>query len=249
LKDSNPIFKLEDISFSYLDHRVALSYINLEIYRGESIVILGPNGSGKTTLLKILDGIISPTKGIVLAFGERLDSKKLDNPEFNRFFRKNVVLLFQDVNAQLFSPTVEDEIAFGLIQLDYKEDEIKKRMKHITELFRISELRERSPYELSGGEKKKVALASILVIEPEVIILDEPTEGLDPRSTREMVEIIKDLHRNEKTLIIATHSLDIASEISDRIYVLGENKSILKTGTCESIFSDEELLKEANLIF
>lgn len=248
MRDSDLIFKLEDVSFSYLDNRTALSSINLEIYRGESIVILGPNGSGKTTLLKILDGILFPTKGTILAFGERLNSKKLDNPDFNRFFRKNVVLLFQDVNAQLFSPTVEDEIAFGLVQLDYKRDEIKERIDRITTLFRISGLRDRSPYQLSGGEKKKVALASILVIEPEVILLDEPTDGLDPRSAREIIKIIKDLHRDGKTLVIATHSLNMASEISDRIYVLGENRSIIKTGTYESIFSDKKLLEEANLV-
>lgn len=248
MKDLNPIFKLEDVSFSYLDHKVALSSINLEIYRGESVVILGPNGSGKTTLLKILDGVIFPTKGTILAFGERLDSKKLDNPDFNRFFRKNAVLLFQDVNAQLFSPTVEDEIAFGLIQLDYNGDEIKEKIDRITTLFRISGLRDLSPYQLSGGEKKKVAVASILVIEPEVILLDEPTDGLDPRSAREIIKILKDLHRDGKTLIIATHSLDMVSEISDRIYVLGENKSILKTGTYKSIFSDGKLLEEANLV-
>jgi cobalt/nickel transport system ATP-binding protein len=239
---------LEDVSFSYVDQRVALHSIDLEVYKGESIFILGPNGSGKTTLLKILDGLIFPTKGRVFAFGESLEPKRFNDAKFNKFFRKNVVLLFQDVEAQLFSPTVEDEIAFGLIQLDYTEECIKKKMEDIMDAFRIKDLRDRSPYQLSGGEKKKVALASILVIEPEVILLDEPTEGLDPRSTREIIQIIKELHRDGKTLVIATHNLDIAREVSDRIYVLGENKSIIRVGTSESIFSDTKLLEEANLL-
>jgi len=242
------IFKLEDLSFSYLDRKPALCNINMDIYKGESIVILGPNGAGKTTLLKILDGLIFPTRGSVFAFGERLEPKKFDDARFNRFFRKSVVLLFQDVDAQLFSPTVEDEIAFGLIQLDYTEDDIKEKVECIMELFRIKDLKERSPYQLSGGEKKKVALASLLVIEPKVIILDEPTEGLDPKSTREIVRIIKELHKSDKTLIIATHNLDVAKEVSDRIYILGEGKNIIKMGTPEDIFSDMKFLEDANLI-
>lgn len=242
------IFKLEDVSYSYLNHRTALFSINLEIYRGESIAIIGPNGSGKTTLLKLLDGLIFPSKGSIYAFGKKLTEKTFDDLNFNVFFRKNVVLLFQDVNAQLFSPTVEDEIAFGLIQLGLEERMIKEKVQEIGELFRISHLLNLSPYQLSEGEKKKVALASLLIIDPDVILLDEPTNGLDPRSVRELLDFIVRFRSEGKTVITATHDLKIIPSIADKVYVLGENKKIIREGTYESIIQDQNFLVEANLL-
>ncbi len=220
----------------------------MEVERGESVAIIGANGSGKTTLLKLLDGLIFPSRGSIYAFGRDITEKSFDDPEFNRFFRRNVVLLFQDVNAQLFSPTVEDEIAFGLIQLGLDPNKIKERIKETADFFRISHLLGLSPYQLSEGEKKKIALASLLVIEPTVLLLDEPTNGLDPRSVRELLEFIKRFRNENKTIITATHDLKIIPDIADKIYVLGENKEILKTGDYRSIFSDQEFLIEANLI-
>ncbi|MGB9856803.1 MAG: energy-coupling factor ABC transporter ATP-binding protein [Dictyoglomaceae bacterium] len=242
------LFKLESVSFYYLDHKPALSSINLEIYKGEKICILGPNGSGKSTLLKIIDGLLYPQEGKVYAFSKELREKTFEDQEFNRFFRKNVVLLFQNIDAQLFSPTVEDELSFGLIQLGLSLEEIKERVKSIAEFFRITHLLGRSPYQLSEGEKKKVALASLLIIEPEVILLDEPTNGLDPRSSKELITLIKELQSQGKTTITATHELNIVPEISEKIYILGENKKILRVGDYKSIFSDRKFLEEANLL-
>ncbi|MFN3699191.1 MAG: energy-coupling factor ABC transporter ATP-binding protein [Dictyoglomus sp.] len=242
------IFKLEKVSYYYLDHRIALSSINMEIFKGERICILGPNGSGKTTLLKILDGLLYPQEGNFIAFSKKITEKAFSDPEFNKFFRKNVVLLFQNVEAQLFSPKVEDEIALSLIQLGYEKEEIKERVKAISEIFRISHLLDRSPYQLSNGEKKKVALASLLVIDPLVILLDEPTNDLDPRSTKELIKYIKDLQEKGKTTIIATHDLNIASDLADKIYILGEDKRIKKVGKPEELLSDKKFLEEVNLI-
>lgn len=246
--DQRLIFKLDDVSYSYLNHRFALMSISLEIQKGESIAVIGANGSGKTTLLKMLDGLIFPSKGSIYAFGRKITEKSFDDPNFNRFFRKNVVLLFQDVNAQLFSPTVEDEIAFGLIQLGIDSDMIKEKIRETAEFFRISHLLGLSPYQLSEGEKKKVALASLLVIEPTVLLLDEPTNGLDPRSVRELLEFIKRFRNENKTIITATHDLKIIPDIAEKIYVLGESKEIVKVGDYESIFSDLGFLIEANLM-
>jgi cobalt/nickel transport system ATP-binding protein len=242
------IFKLENVSYYYLDHRIALSSINLEIKRGERICILGPNGSGKTTLLRILDGLIFPKEGRFWAFSREITEKTFDDLEFNRFFRKNVVLLFQNVDAQLFSPTVEDELTFGPLQLGLPYNEIKKRIEYISKTFRISHLLNRSPYQLSEGEKKKVALASLLIINPEIILLDEPTNGLDPRSAKELILYIKNLQSQGKTVITATHILNIVPEISDKIFILGENKNILKMGNPEQILSDKRFLEKINLL-
>ncbi len=243
-----PIFKLENVSFYYLDHKVALSSINLEIYEGERICLLGPNGSGKTTLLKILDGLLYPQEGKVFAFSKEIKEKTFDDPEFNRFFRKNVVLLFQNVEAQLFSPRVEDEISLGLIQLGLKPEDIKERVKNISGFFHIEHLLERSPYQLSEGEKKKVALASLLVIDPSIILLDEPTNGLDPKSAKEFIKYIKELEVRGKTVITATHDLNIVHEISDKVYILGEDKRILRIGKTEEILNDKKFLEDTNLI-
>lgn len=243
-----PIFKLENVSFYYLDHRVALSSINLEIYEGERICLLGPNGSGKTTLLKILDGLLYPQEGRVFVFSRELKEKTFDDPEFSRFFRKNVVLLFQNVDAQLFSPRVEDEISLGLIQLGLKPEDIKERVKNISEFFHIDHLLERSPYQLSEGEKKKVALASLLVIDPSIILLDEPTNGIDPKSAKEFIKYVKELELQGKTVITASHDLNMVHEISDKVYVLGENKKLLRIGKTEEILADRKFLEDANLI-
>lgn len=242
------LFKLENVSFYYLDHKPALSSVNLEIYKGEKICILGPNGSGKTTLLKILDGLLYPQEGKIYAFSKELKEDTFNEPEFNRFFRKKVVLLFQNVDAQLFSPTVEDELSFGLIQVGLSLEEIEEKIKNVSEIFHITHLLKRSPYQLSEGEKKKVALASLLIIEPEVILLDEPTNGLDPRSSKELITLIKELQSQGKTIITATHDLNIVPDISEKIYILGENKKILRVGDCNSILSDRKFLEEANLL-
>lgn len=242
------IFKLENVSYYYLDHKVALSSISLEIYKGEKICILGPNGSGKSTLLKILDGLLYPKEGNFFAFSQRITEKTFNNHNFNKFFRKNVVLLFQNVDAQLFSPRVEDEIALSLIQLGYKKEEIEEKIRKISEFFRITHLLDRAPFQLSEGEKKKVALASLLVIEPSVILLDEPTNELDPRSKRELIKYIKELQSENKTTIIATHDLNIISELAEKVYILGEDKRIKRYGKVEEILWDKKFLEEVNLI-
>lgn len=245
---SKILFKLVDVSFYYVPERVALNSVSIEIKEGESIGILGPNGSGKSTLLKILDGLLFPQKGKVFFEGKELTEKNFEDSSFNRYFRRKIVLLFQNVDAMLFSPTVRDELAFGLFQIGYSDSEIENKIMECSRKFRIEKLLNRSPFQLSEGEKKKVALASLLIIDPDVILLDEPTNELDPRSVRELLSYIKELRTAGKTIVTATHDLQMGNGFFDRIFVINEEKKIVKVGDYETIFSDREFLKEVNLI-
>ena len=241
------LFETRGIGYSYLNRIEALCDISLEIRAGERVVILGPNGSGKSTLLKILNGLIFPSRGEVFAFGTPLTQETLKTG-FNSIFRSRVGLLFQNPEVQLFSSSVWEEIAFGPTQLGINRKEVIRRVEDLLALLRIKELKDRAPHELSIGEKKKVAIASILSMNPDVLLLDEPTAGLDPRSTRVLIDIIMDSHAGNKTFIIATHDLHMASELGERCIVLGEDGRIHRDGDVEEILSDTEFLKEHNLI-
>jgi cobalt/nickel transport system ATP-binding protein len=243
------IFELEDVEFTYLGKFTGLNKINLEVKQGESIAILGANGSGKSTLLHLLAGLIYSEKGYAKAFGRILDKNVFDDEEFRRFFRSKVVLLFQNTEAQLFSSDVTEELYFGPLQLDLPPAEIRNSIIKLATLLGIKKLFDRSPHQLSMGEKKKVAIASILAINPEVLLLDEPTAGLDPRTTRELIDLILTYHHGEgKTVITATHDLHIVSEIADKIYILNEEKAIAASGACKEILSNQELLNKYNLV-
>ena len=164
--------------------------VNLEVQAGESLVILGANGSGKSSLLKLLDGLYFPSSGTISAFGKPLTEEALRNDEFNFAFRRRVGLVFQDSDVQLFSPSVLDEVAFAPLQLGLARDEVNRRINSALEALQIEKLRDRAPHRLSGGEKRRVALASILTLQPDVWLMDEPTAGLDPRSQSWLVEFI-----------------------------------------------------------
>jgi cobalt/nickel transport system ATP-binding protein len=247
---SEAIFRLKDVSYSYLDKFPALDEVNLSIRQGEQIAVLGANGSGKSTLLKLLNGLIFPTSGMIKAFGQILAEETLDggNEEFAQYFRKKIGFLFQDPDVQLFCPTVFDEIAFGPLQLDIPTEEVSKRVEDVMEMLEIEDLKDRAPYTLSGGEKKKVAIASILSVNPDILLLDEPTSELDPRTQRWLVELLLELRNAGKTIIIATHDLDVVKEIANRIVVLDEGHKIAADGEAERILEDRDLLMEVNLI-
>jgi len=225
-----------------------LRNINLKIYQGEKIAILGANGSGKSTLQKILDGLVFVTGGKVKAFGYELTEEVLNDRQFSSDFRQRVGFIFQNSDAQLFSPNVWEEIAFGPLQLDLPREQVVERVESIIDMLGLRSLVDRPPYKLSGGEKKKVAIASVLSMNPEVLILDEPTNGLDPRTQMWLVEVLVSLHRAGKTIIAATHNLDIVQDIADRVIVLSEDHVIEAEGTAQEILSNRELLLRVNLI-
>lgn len=243
-----PILQLQDVDYSYLDKFPALTNINLDINSGERVAILGANGSGKSTLLKIMNAIAFPSNGIVKAFGQSLKENILEGGEFSRYFRQRVGFVFQDPDVQLFSPTVEDEIAFGPLQLDIAKHEVEKRVNDLLQMLGIAALKHRPPYSISGGEKKKVAIASVLANNPDVLLLDEPTNGLDPRTQVWLIELLEGLSDAGKTIIIATHDLSLASDISNRVVVLNEEHKIAADGNTMDILDNRKLLLEVNLI-
>lgn len=248
MADKEVIFSLENVSYNYLNEPPVLKNINLNIYQGEKIAILGANGSGKSTLQKILNGLTFPTEGLVQAFRVNLTEDNLNDRQFSRDFRQRVGFIFQNSDAQLFSPTVWEEIAFGPLQLDLPKKEVAERVAGVINMLGLQSLQDRPPYKLSGGEKKKVAIASVLSINPEVLILDEPTNGLDPRTQDWLVEIIIQLHQSGKTIITATHNLEIVPSIADRVIVLGEDHIIAAEGPPEEILRNKDLLLKVNLI-
>src|SRR4030042_5004156 len=172
---SGLIFEVNDICYSYINQITALDHINLTVHPGEKLAILGSNGSGKSTLLKILDGLYFPSSGTIKAFSQILSEQALREDHFNFDFRKRVGFVFQDSDAQLFMPSVWDEIAFGPLQLGIDKIEAAARVESALLTLQIEKLRDRAPHQLSGGEKKKVALATVLSLSPEVWMLDEPS--------------------------------------------------------------------------
>ncbi|MFH0855606.1 MAG: ABC transporter ATP-binding protein [Candidatus Omnitrophota bacterium] len=241
------IFKLDNVHFSYLNKFPALCGIDMEIKKAEKIAVLGANGSGKSTLLQLLDALIFPGKGSVEAFGRKLLETDFSDPEFCRSFRSRVGLVFQNPDIQLFCSTVKEDIYFGPLQLGVEKNEAKKRVERITEGLRIGDLLDRAPHQLSVGEKRKAAIATVLAIEPEVILLDEPTAGLDPQTARHIIDIIIEANERGKTIITATHDLHIVEEIADTVYILSREKRVARFGPADKLLSDTGLLQEHNL--
>ena len=246
--DETPAFTLSNVSYAYGEGVVALRDVSLTIARGEKVAILGANGCGKSTLIKLLDGLLHPQSGTFTAFGEPVTETALRDEAFAYRFRRRVGFIFQNSDAQLFSPTVREEIAFGPLQMGLSREEIERRLADVVALLGIGRLLDRPPFQLSGGEKKKVAIASTLVVNPDVILLDEPTNGLDPRSQRWLVELLVALHAAGKTLVTATHDLSIVPEIADRALVFGEDHTLLAEGSSSAILADIPLLLRVNLI-
>ncbi|HTG00081.1 MAG TPA: ABC transporter ATP-binding protein [Nitrospirota bacterium] len=241
-------FRLRNVVYSYANHAPVLNDLSLDFNAGERTVILGANGTGKSTLLSLLDGLVFPVSGGIEAFGRPLSEKSLDDHAFNRDFRKRVAFVFSNPDVQLFSSTVWDEIAFGPLQLGLAPADIRASVERQLELLRIADLKDRAPYTLSDGQKKKVAIASSLATDPEVLLLDEPTNGLDPRTQVWLIEVLRELHRSGKTIISATHDLSIAGDIADRAVVLSEEHTIAADGKYNDVIANDELLLRVNLI-
>lgn len=243
-----PVFELQRVSYSYNQGQLALYNVDLRVNSGERIAVLGANGSGKSTLLKLLDGLYFPTGGRLCAFGRELSPQSLADEANAIAFRRRVGLVFQDPDVQLFSPTVWDEVTFAPLHLGLAQAEVRDRAEWAMALLGIEKLRDRVPHRLSGGEKKKVALASVLSLQPEVWLLDEPTAGLDPRSTSRLLDFLDDLRGEGKTIITATHNLDIVEEISDRVLMFCEEHEIIAEGPPSELLADEAQLIACNLI-
>ena len=244
----NIIFELKDVHFSYLGKFPALGGVDIKINQGQKISVIGANGTGKSTFLQILDAIIFADQGSVSFCNEQLNEKLFDNEEFSRNFRRKVGFIFQNPDVQLFCPTVKEDIVFGPLQLGFAKEQIQKRLDKLIDALGIQDLLNRPPYQLSIGEKRKVAIASTLIIEPEILILDEPTAGLDPLTTRHIIDLLIQENINGRTIITSTHDLHIVEEISDLVYVFGHQRKIVKSGLAGDILNDTVLLTENNLV-
>ncbi|MDD4808285.1 MULTISPECIES: energy-coupling factor ABC transporter ATP-binding protein [Caproicibacterium] len=208
------MIQLDDVSFSY-QGTTAVSHVTYRFEMGKCYVLHGPNGCGKSTLFRILNGLDFPTSGRYLLDGEEITEKKMKKPEFARAFHKKIGYVFQTSEVQLFTKSVEDEIAFGLIQLGLPDSEVQKRVEKYIQLLHLQPIRRRAPFNLSGGEKKRTALAAVLAMEPPVLILDEPISGLDDEGQEWITRFISGMKSPDKLMIVATHNRTFTQRIAD----------------------------------
>ena len=241
-----PVFELSDVTYRYREV-TALSHLNLTVNAGRRVALLGANGSGKSTLLRILNGLCFPDEGTVRFCGKPLTEESIQNDGFGFDFRRRVGLVFQNPDVQLFSPTVFDEVAFGPLQLRWPADQIRVKIAETLEMLEITHLKDRSPHHLSTGEKKRVALASVLILDPEILLLDEPTAALDPKSASHMIDFLVQARGRGKTVITTTHDLDIVEDIADDCFVFHDGR-IAAAGMPSEILSDVTLLKATGLM-
>jgi len=242
------LLSLNNVSYSYMRSTPVVRDMTVSFPAGERAVILGANGTGKSTVLALLNGLVFAQQGEVRAFGRVLNERALEEREFGREFRKKVAFVFQNPDVQLFSPTVWEDVAFGPLQLGLPKQQVKEVVDGLLESLRIQDLRDRAPHTLSDGQKKKVAIASSLATDPDVLLMDEPTNGLDPRTQVWLIELLHGLHQRGKTIITATHDLAIAGDIAERAIVFSEDHTVAGDGPIDDIIRNDELLLSVNMI-
>ncbi|MCQ8904740.1 MAG: ATP-binding cassette domain-containing protein [Methanothermobacter sp.] len=235
------MIELRGLSYSYPDGTPALRGINMKIDKGERVAVIGPNGAGKSTLFLHLNGILRPTTGEVI-----IDGKKMEYSRDLIKIRQKVGIVFQNPDDQLFSPTVREDVAFGPMNLGLPMDEVEERVRDALQKVGITGYENRAPHHLSGGEKKRVAIAGILAMKPEIMVLDEPTTGLDPETADGIIRILLELSMEGITVIISSHDVEIINQFAERVFVLNNGKLIAE-GTPREIFRDAELISRASL--
>lgn len=242
-----PVFQASHLSYAYNASSV-LHDLSFSIDTGQRIAILGANGSGKSTLLKLLNALIFPTSGHLYFYKKEVTQKlfKQETEEFS--FRRQVGFVFQDPDVQLFNQTVWDEVIFGPLHLGLSPSEVIERGNRAMDILSITRLRDRSPFMLSGGEKKRVAMASVLSIQPSVWLLDEPMASLDPRTQSRLLDFIDDVHQKGDTIIMTTHDLTLLSEMSDRVLVMSEDHRLVADSSPQKLLRRTDFLERHNLV-
>ena len=243
----NITYEAKHIGFRYEKSQV-LSDVSFRIQKGERVAILGANGSGKSTLLKIFDALLYPSHGELYFEDSLLNEKYFENEEREFAFRRKVGFVFQDPDVQLFNQTVWDEVLFGPLHLGLPESEVVDRANWAMDTLAISRLRDRSPFTLSGGEKKRVALASILSIKPSVWLFDEPFAGLDPRSQSNLLDFMINTHNRGETIIVSTHDIMLLNELADRVLVISEDHELVADTTPEKLLKQKDFMIQHNLM-
>ena len=232
------MLEIKNLNYSYLDGKKALKNINIKVDSNETIGIVGANGAGKSTLIKTIVGIFLTDQGEIIVDGEKVTKKTLNS------IRKKVGVVFQNPDDQLFMNKVYDDIAFGPRNYKLNEEKVKEKVDKVMKELNIENLKDRSPNNLSGGEKRKVAIATVLSMEPSIILFDEPTSFLDAKGKRMLIETLKNINT---TKIIATHDLDMVKDICERVIVLKEGK-IMADGNPKEVFSDIDFMEKCELI-
>lgn len=240
-RGAKPIIELKNVSFQYSSGVLAVRNVSVEFYEEDFVGVIGQNGSGKTTLVKLLNGLLRPTQGAIKVFG--LDAR---SSPIHRLIR-HVGYVFQDPDSQLFSRTVYQELSFGLKNLKIPKEQWDSRINSVAKMLRINSFLSEAPYSLSRGDRQRVAIASVLVMDPQVVVVDEPTTGQDPRKRREIMELMKVLHDEQrKTVIFITHDMDLVAEYAKRCIVMKSGQIILD-GDPHDVFLQYEKLQGTNL--
>ena len=236
------MLEVKNIKYSYNADYQALKGVSLKVEKGEMVALLGKNGAGKSTLFLHLNGIYRPDEGQVFIDGEEL---KYDKKSLLKF-RQKVGIVFQNPDDQIFAPTVEEDVAFGPLNLGLSMEEVQDRVEDALARVGMSGFEKTAPHHLSGGQKKRVAIAGILAMKPEVMVLDEPTAGLDPQGVVDLSKLLRELNDEGITIIISTHEVDLVPDYAKKVFVLVDGLLIAE-GTPKEIFSKPEILDQANL--
>ena len=232
----------KNLSYTYPDGTHALKKVNMEILKGQKVAIMGPNGAGKSTLFVHFNWLTEPTSGHI-----ELDRKTMKYDKKTLLeVRQKVGIVFQDPNDQLFAPTVKEDVAFGPMNLGLSYEEVEKRVSEALELVGMEKFGDKTPHHLSGGQQKRVAIAGIIAMRPEIMILDEPTAGLDPEGVDKVLDILNDLNKDGMSIVISSHDIEMVNGFAEKIFVLNDGE-ILASGDKHEIFSNKELLKTAHL--
>ncbi|KAF5079970.1 Energy-coupling factor transporter ATP-binding protein EcfA3 [anaerobic digester metagenome] len=236
------VIETKDIVYEYPDGTKALENVNFKVDNGKIVALLGPNGAGKSTLFLHFNGILKPTSGEVVVNGDPVSYDKKDLMKL----RQKVGIVFQNPDDQLFAPTVMEDVAFGPMNMGLSREEVEKRVKDALKRVGMDGFEKKPPHHLSGGQKKRVAIAGILAMDPKIMVLDEPTSGLDPKGASQIMRLLYDLNADGMTIIISTHDVDLVPLYASTVYIISHG-NIIKEGNPQTVFSDVETIRNANL--
>jgi cobalt transport protein ATP-binding subunit len=236
-RETEPVLHVHDLRFSYPDGRAALNGVTMHVNPGEKVALVGPNGAGKSTLMLHFNGILKATAGRIRVDGMDVVKENLGT------IRAKVGLVFQNPDDQLFSTTVYEDVAFGPLHMGYAEAEVRRRVQYALQTVGIADFAARMPHHLSVGERKRVAVATVLAMDPSILVLDEPTAGLDPRGRRSLITLLRDL---EATMLVSTHDMQLVAELFERTIVL-DGGLVVADGPTRQIMADAPLLEAHGL--